>query len=84
MSISLKMTEHGAQAHFLSAHAQVRQVIEQAIPQLREALAEQGISLGDTSVGEQNTSNEQAFAQQNTTPGSMGDDSGVDSEAGIP
>ncbi|MFP3342545.1 flagellar hook-length control protein FliK [Halomonas sp. SIMBA_159] len=84
LSISLKMTEHGAQAHFLSAHAQVRQVIEQAIPQLREALAEQGISLGDTSVGEQNTSNEQAFAQQNTTPGSMGDDSGVDSEAGIP
>ncbi|WP_404344452.1 flagellar hook-length control protein FliK [Vreelandella venusta] len=84
LSISLKMTEHGAQAHFLSAHAQVRQVIEQAIPQLREALAEQGISLGDTSVGEQNASNEQAFAQQNTTPGSMGGDSGVDSETGIP
>lgn len=83
LSISLKMTEHGAQAHFLSAHAQVRQVIEQAIPQLREALAEQGISLGDTSVGEQNASNEQAFAQQNTTPGSMEDNSGVGSEAGI-
>ncbi|KFC50708.1 hypothetical protein DK37_08975 [Halomonas sp. SUBG004] len=53
LSISLKMTEHGAQAHFLSAHAQVRQVLEQAIPQLRDALAEQGISLGETSVGEQ-------------------------------
>ena len=82
LSISLKMTEHGAQAHFLSAHAQVRQVIEQAIPQLREALAEQGIALGDTSVGEQNASNEQAFAQQNATPGASGDGSGVDSEAG--
>ncbi|WP_422102947.1 flagellar hook-length control protein FliK [Vreelandella sp.] len=83
LSISLKMTEHGAQAHFLSAHAQVRQVIEQAIPQLREALAEQGISLGDTSVGEQNASNEQAFAQQNATPGSSGEGGSVDSEAGV-
>lgn len=82
LSISLKMTEHGAQAHFLSAHAQVRQVIEQAIPQLREALAEQGIALGDTSVGEQNASNEQAFAQQNATPGASGEGNGVDSEAG--
>ncbi|NOG32321.1 flagellar hook-length control protein FliK [Halomonas sp. TBZ9] len=53
LSVSLKMSEQGTQAHFLSAHAQVRQVIEQAIPQLREALAEQGIMLADTSVGEQ-------------------------------
>ncbi|XGA80163.1 flagellar hook-length control protein FliK [Halomonas sp. CH40] len=53
LSVSLKMGEQGTQAHFLSAHAQVRQVIEQAIPQLREALAEQGIMLADTSVGEQ-------------------------------
>ncbi|MGM0614020.1 MAG: flagellar hook-length control protein FliK [Pseudomonadota bacterium] len=53
LSVSLKMSEQGTQAHFLSAHSQVRQVIEQAIPQLREALAEQGIMLADTSVGEQ-------------------------------
>lgn len=57
LSISLKVSEQGTQAHFLSAHAQVRQVIEQAIPQLREALAEQGISLGETSVGEQRQQN---------------------------
>ncbi|MEQ6887217.1 flagellar hook-length control protein FliK [Halomonas sp. CS7] len=53
LSVSLKMSDHGAQAQFVSAHAQVRQALEQAIPQLREALAEQGISLGETSVGEQ-------------------------------
>ncbi|NDL72153.1 flagellar hook-length control protein FliK, partial [Vreelandella alkaliphila] len=64
LSITLKVTEQGAQAHFLSSHAAVRQVIEQAIPQLREALAEQGISLDDTSVGEQQNPNEQSFAQQ--------------------
>lgn len=52
LSISLKMSEHGAQAQFLSAHAQVRAAVEQAIPQLREALEEQGISLSDTMVGE--------------------------------
>ncbi|QOR39216.1 hypothetical protein HNO52_12340 [Billgrantia diversa] len=62
LAVSLKMTEQGAQAQFLSAHAQVRQVLEQAIPQLREALAEQGISLGETSVGEQRRQDAQAFA----------------------
>ncbi|WP_394425964.1 flagellar hook-length control protein FliK [Vreelandella stevensii] len=70
LSISLKMTEHGAQAHFLTAHAQVRQVLEQAIPQLREILAEQGIALTDASVGEQNT-NGQAFSQQNPETGTQ-------------
>lgn len=53
LSVSLKLGELGAQAQFLSAHAQVRSAVEQAIPQLREALAAQGISLGETSVGEQ-------------------------------
>ncbi|GEK74415.1 MULTISPECIES: flagellar hook-length control protein FliK [Halomonas] len=53
LSVTLKVGDQGAQAHFLSAHGQVRHALEQAIPQLREALAEQGISLGETSVGEQ-------------------------------
>ncbi|RTR04400.1 flagellar hook-length control protein FliK [Halomonas nitroreducens] len=53
LSVTLKVGDQGAQAQFLSAHAQVRQALEQAIPQLREALAEQGIALGETSVGEQ-------------------------------
>jgi flagellar hook-length control protein FliK len=81
LSISLKVSEHGGtQAHFLSAHAQVRQVVEQAIPQLREALAEQGISLGDTSVGEQQTQDESAFAES----GQPGQGSGIsgDGESG--
>lgn len=53
LSVSLKIGELGAQAQFLSAHAHVRAAVEQAIPQLREALASQGISLSETSVGEQ-------------------------------
>ena len=82
LSIPLKMTEHGAQAQFLSAHAQVRQVIEQAIPQLREALAEQGISLSDTSVGEQGFSNQQEAFAQHSTGSSAGGESGVTSVEG--
>ncbi|MCC5883926.1 MAG: flagellar hook-length control protein FliK [Halomonas sp.] len=69
LSITLKMTEQGAQAQFLAAHAQVRQVLEQAIPQLREALAEQGITLGETSVGEQRRQDAQAFANGNGNGG---------------
>lgn len=53
LSISLKLGDNAAHLQFFSAHPQVRSAIEQALPQLREALAEQGISLGQTSVGEQ-------------------------------
>ncbi|PAU79058.1 flagellar hook-length control protein FliK [Halomonas salipaludis] len=52
LSVSLKLGENGAQAQFLSTHAQVRVALEQAIPQLREALEEQGISLSEATVGE--------------------------------
>jgi flagellar hook-length control protein FliK len=72
LSVTLKMTEQGAQAQFLAAHSQVRQVLEQAIPQLRETLAEQGITLGDTSVGEQRRQDAQTFAGQNGEQGRQG------------
>ncbi|WP_404298390.1 flagellar hook-length control protein FliK [Halomonas sp.] len=72
LTVSLKVSDQGAQAQFLSAHATVRQALEQAIPQLREALAEQGISLGQTSVGEhrqQGQGDQGAFAGQAGTTG---------------
>jgi len=50
--VELKLSEQHAHLHFASPHAQVRHAVEQAIPQLREALAEQGISLGEAQVGE--------------------------------
>ena len=53
LSVSLKLDDNGAQAHFLSNHAAVRSAVEQAIPQLREALAQQGIALGEAMVGDQ-------------------------------
>lgn len=83
LSVTLKMTEQGAQAQFLSAHAQVRQVLEQAIPQLREALAEQGITLAESSVGEQRQPQGQAFAEnQAGRPGAAAGDAAEDGTGG--
>jgi flagellar hook-length control protein FliK len=53
LSISLKLAESGVQAQFIAAHPQVRAAVEQALPELRAALASQGISLGEASVGGQ-------------------------------
>nr|WP_299239852.1 flagellar hook-length control protein FliK [uncultured Halomonas sp.] len=58
VSISLKMDDQLAQAQFTSANPHVRAAIEQAIPQLREALAESGIQLGEAMVGQQNQQRE--------------------------
>lgn len=61
MSITLNVNEHlQATAHFASHSGQVRSALEQGIGQLREAMAQQGISLGETSVGEQR---QQSFTQ---------------------
>ncbi len=53
LEISLKL--HGDQAtlQFTSAHAAVRDAIEQSIPRLRDMLADSGISLGNTTVSDQ-------------------------------
>lgn len=63
LRVSLNLADGVASASFVSAHASVRQAIENAIPQLQQALAQAGISLGQTSVGEQSA--QQEFAQQN-------------------
>lgn len=59
LQIELKVLDQQAHIQFLSPHAQVRGAVEQAIPQLREALAEQGITLADTSVDEQRQQQQQ-------------------------
>ncbi|MGB3434455.1 flagellar hook-length control protein FliK, partial [Achromobacter sp.] len=62
LRVSLNLSDGVASASFVSAHASVRQAIETALPQLQQALAQAGISLGQTSVGEQAA--QQEFAQQ--------------------
>lgn len=70
LSISLNLADGNAQAQFQSAHASVRNAVEQALPQLREALASQGISLGQASVSEQ--SSRQASGDQAQRDSSSG------------
>ncbi len=53
LSISLNLNDGSTQAQFQAAHASVRAAVEQALPQLREALATQGIALGQASVSDQ-------------------------------
>lgn len=64
--ISLSMSDNVAQASFISPHATVRHAVEQALPQLQEQLAQAGISLGQTSVGEQQQQGSQNTAMSNT------------------
>ncbi|WGO82653.1 flagellar hook-length control protein FliK [Arsenophonus apicola] len=63
LQIQLKIFDDKAQLSVVTANQQVRQIIESNLTQLRHALSEQGIQLGQTHVGEQH--NEQNSAQDN-------------------
>lgn len=53
VNIVLKISDNQATALFTSPHSAVRDAIESAIPKLRESLAENGITLGQTTVSDQ-------------------------------
>lgn len=62
VQITLNLNGDQASALFASPHAEVRQAIQDALPQLREMLSSAGISLGQANVGAQ-------LPQQNRDPG---------------
>ncbi len=51
IKIQMHLADGKAQIHFISAHSEVRQSIQEALPQLKEMLAASGISLGQANVG---------------------------------
>lgn len=53
LDVSIKMNGDQATATFTSPHAAVRDAIEQAMPKLREMLADSGITLGNAMVSDQ-------------------------------
>lgn len=69
LQVHLQLFDGQAQLHFASHQLQVRQAVEAALPQLQEALAQAGISLGQTSVGEQFR---QTFAEHANPEGAPG------------
>ena len=50
LQINVRMQQEHAQLHIVSDHPHVRQALEAALPQLRAALAESGVQLGQTNV----------------------------------
>ena len=58
LDIKIKITNDVASVNITSAHAQVRDALETALPKLREMFAETGVELGDVNV------RQESFAQQ--------------------
>lgn len=72
MSVVLSISDNQATALFTSPHSAVRDAIENAMPKLRESLAENGIMLGNATVSDQPSrdSNSSGFMnQRRETPG---------------
>lgn len=69
VQITLNLNGDNATVLFASPHAEVRQIIESSLPQLREMLASAGISLGESNVGanmaQQNPNNPFMMANKN-------------------
>ncbi|MGR5347715.1 flagellar hook-length control protein FliK [Vibrio mediterranei] len=87
MQIRMTLNNDSATVHFTVQNQQTRDMVDQAMPRLREMLSQQGIQLADTSVQQQNQG-QQRHASHGTdrqsSQGSMGASTGVDeSEGGI-
>jgi flagellar hook-length control protein FliK len=86
VEITLKIDKDGANAHFVSANADVRGAIETALPRLREMFASAGIDLGQVSVGSESF-RQSADSQRQTSgpPRPMADTAilGGDSVSGL-
>jgi flagellar hook-length control protein FliK len=52
VEVSIKVDEEQARVVFSASHAATREAIEQAVPRLREMLAQQGLDLRQTDVGD--------------------------------
>ncbi len=75
MHIRMNMNSDGATVHFTVANQQARDALEQSMPRLREMLNNQGVQLGDTSVQQQSSGQQQRYA-------ASGDGSGGQSASG--
>ncbi|CAH0525182.1 flagellar hook-length control protein FliK [Vibrio hippocampi] len=64
MQIRMTLNSDSASVHFTVQNQQTRDMVDQAMPRLREMLSQQGIQLADTSVQQQNSGQQQRHAQQ--------------------
>ena len=64
LHIVLSVNDGVAQASFTSAHATVRDSVETALPQLQQALANAGLTLGQANVGADQSDQQHAASDQ--------------------
>lgn len=78
IQINISLNGDQMTAHFVSAHQEVRQALEDAMPRLREMLSGAGINLGQSNVGSQAQQQQQAQQQSSgqfgETPRSFNED----------
>ncbi len=67
MQIRMTMNGDVANVQIAVANTQVRDMIEQSLPRLREMMAQNGVTLADTSVQQQQSGHQQAHQQQTQT-----------------
>ena len=72
IEVRLTISNDQASALFVSHHSAVREAIETALPRLREMLADNGIMLGNVTVGSESFSQQQASDQRNGNRGNRG------------
>ena len=76
VEVTLSITQDQATAQFSSPHLAVREAIEQALPRLREMMAENGITLGNVMVGsdsfQQDNRQQQAYHSAKDTSNMAG------------
>jgi flagellar hook-length control protein FliK len=72
LDVVLKVSGDQATALFTSPHAAVRDAVEQALPQLRTMMADNGITLGNASVSDQSPKDQQAWQANQQQKGNGG------------
>lgn len=77
IQITLHLNGDQASAVFTSPHAEVRQAIQDAMPQLRDQLAASGINLGQADVGSQGSTPGREFAAQQGNQNRYGDEDAI-------
>ncbi len=73
LRVQVSVDDGAANVTFQAQHAVTRDAIEQALPRLRELLAENGLSLGQASVGEQGVAEGQREERSNSPHSAAGE-----------
>ncbi|MDO9011519.1 MAG: flagellar hook-length control protein FliK [Gallionella sp.] len=82
INITLKISDNQATALFTSPHSAVRDAIENAMPKLRESLADNGIMLGQATVSDQTPRDSSAhYMNQRAHSRTMTDDTATPESA---